>query len=439
MHLQSPKEVHLRLELSGKQSWVPLRYLIQPPSKKTGVRGGTRQHQSKPVAKKTTFDIAANQVATTFHDNTEQHERSRQLLQIFSFYSDFKNGIRTHNCIHFAKMLNHCQLSKFAEYRSSDELMCWKSFAKIKQHVDPMTVDLNFEQFCDGFVHIVPYVFRTSSTNPTVLCKLLVDQHIITRAHRVRSDPLTLALLWNEKAQLVIEKYKWQLQVIFNHFASLYEDALDSGTPEVGALGVGDPVAAANVATHTRTELQAWMKTPNVDASIDVKEFLMLLQCFDIVGSSPAHITVERARQMFDEANLSELADADVDRLCFHEYTEALGRCALDMYPLEDGSQSKALNITSSRVNFGQSARLTNSVKSAVEFIFARGSGSDADSMAVPVQPSKDLNRIYRQLSPRARRFHAKGWGKKKKQQPIGTVSWGRDTFIQNSSSLKSV
>jgi hypothetical protein len=31
MHLRSPQDVHERLELSGKQSWVPQRYLLQPP------------------------------------------------------------------------------------------------------------------------------------------------------------------------------------------------------------------------------------------------------------------------------------------------------------------------------------------------------------------------------------------------------------------------
>ena len=158
---------------------------------------------------------------------------------------------------------------------------------------------------------------------------ILINDHILTRANRVRSDPLTLALLWNEKAQGVLSKFQWQLQVIFKHFADLYEDALDTAG---AATGKGDddvvmPVAAGGITT--RINLKAWMQTPGVNDTMDWKEFLRLLECFDIVGPSASQLSVTRARQLFDEANLSEIADADVDRLCWHEYVEALGRCAL--------------------------------------------------------------------------------------------------------------
>ena len=171
------------------------------------------------------------------------------------------------------------------------------------------------------------------------------------------------------------------------------------------------------------------MKTPDADDTIDWKEFLMLLKCFNIVGPSQSslHITIERARQMFDEANLSEIADADVDRLCWHEYVEALGRIALEMYPLEDSSKSKSLNVDKAQVTFGNvgsmNLRVTTGMKSAVESAFHGGKTA---------HPPINSKKIFKQLSPRAKLFRDKGWYNSVKQQDIGTVKWGRDTYVHS-------
>ena len=440
MHLRSPQDVHERLELSGKQSWVPQRYLLQPPAEKTGVRG--KHKADRLTVNKSTFDKAAEKVANAFgHENSKEHEQMRSLLQIFSHYSDLgSNGIRTHGYSNFIQLLDNCQLSRFAEYRLSDELVCWQSFAKMKRNVDHLTARLNFEQFVNGFSEIVPFVFRTSSKDPKALTDILVKQHILTRAKRVRSDPLTLALLWNEKAQSVLAQFQWQLQVIFKHFADLYEDAIDvdSETTKVAATAgkVAGPHSTTvptkpdrRVVQKKATHVSEWMKTPGADDTMDWKEFVKLLECFNIVGhsSSSVHLSMARARQLFDEANLSEIADADVDRLCWHEYVEALGRCALDMYPLEDGSKSQSLNIEKALVTFQQQhfkLKNTMGLKSAVQSAFDGG-----PTARPPVDPQK----INRQLSPRAKLFKTKGWNSKVKQNAVGTVPWGRDRF-QNKS-----
>jgi len=436
MILRSPLDIHTRLELSGKRNWVPQRFLIQPPKQKTGTM--KRSNAPKQLENnKSTFDKAAEQVATAFgHENTEVHERMRSLLQIFSYYSTLGlDGIRRHNFKNFIKLIDYCQLAKYAEYRQTDQVLCWQAFAKIKQQdANYLKIGLNFEQFVSGFPELVPHVFRTSSKPPKELSEILVNEHILLRANRVRSDPLTLALLWNEKAQEVLSKFQWQLQVIFKHFADLYEDALDTAGTAAGE-GPADVVGSAGIniggtQTTARTDLKAWMQTPGVDDTMDWKEFLRLLECFGIVGSRVSQLSISRARQLFDEANLSEIADADVDRLCWHEYVEALGRCALEMYPLQDSRASKLLNIDKAEVTFMQTGRVTTTtgVKSAVESAFHGGPTA---------RPPIHGKRIFRQLSPRAKLFRDKGWRNTKKQAEIGTVSWGRDVFVQKSGSFE--
>ena len=432
MHLRSPQEIHLRLTLSGKPNWVPQRFLTHPPKQKTGSLNNANKKTTKHHTK-STFDKAAEKVAGAFgDDNSARHEKMRSLLQIFSYYSDLgPDGIRTHGYSNFIKLIDNCQLVRFTEYKTSNELLCWKVFAKMHANIsDPMSVKLNFEQFVDGFPELVPFVFRTSSRPPQELAKELINKHIITRASRVRSDPLTLALLWNEKAQAVITKFHWQLQVIFKHFADLYDDAAaapsnsnSTGSKDNATRHPEQATAEAEIGgTQTTQDIKEWMRTPGSEDTIDWQEFYKLLECFGIVGNGIKYLSQERARVMFDEANLSEIADADVDRLCWHEYVEALGRCALEMYPLQDESVSKRFGVTKAEVTFNQVTRkLTTGVKSAVESAFRNG------PTAKPPQKGKT---VIRRLSPRARLFQDKGWIKPTRQPKIGMVKWGRDKFV---------
>jgi len=440
MRLRSPQEMHLRLCLSGKPNWVPQRFLMKAPKQKTGRLGGGRQRENKPTVNKSTFDKAAEQVAGAFgNDNSDRHERMRSLLQIFSYYSDLgQDGIRTHGYDNFIKLIDNCQLARFTEYKPSNEMLCWKVFAKIKRNIDPIGIRLNFEAFVDGFSEIVPHVFRTSSRPPQELALELVNNHIMTRANRVRSDPLTLALLWNEKAQAVITKYHWQLQVIFKHFADLYEDAADTSVTAAKGLESRPEQQVTAVAeiggTQTSQDIKEWMRTPGSDDTIDWQEFHKLLQCYNIVGLGNQFLSEERARVMFDEANLSEIADADVDRLCWHEYVEALGRCALELYPLEDSGVSKSFGIEKASVRFSQGQRrLTTGMKTAIQSAFRDGPTA---------KPPQNHRLIVRCLSPRAKLLQkrtASGIVVKKRQQPIGHVAWGRDFFTQKTSTFEQI
>ena len=442
MLLKVPHEVHTRLEASGKKNWVPQRYLLVAPKAKGHAHGKAQTALGKQES--TSFDEAAQKVAGAFGNNSEEQIRMQNLLQIFSHYSSLQsNGFRTFGLDDFLKMVQDVNLEKFTEYRPSDEALCWRAFSRSKTGAsDPSTMvrRLNFEEFVEGFPLIAQFVFRTSSRPPNELSEILLKEHIVPRAQRVRSDPLTLALLWNEDAQLTFKEYQWTLQIIFRHFASLYEDAIDVNlrttaaqdtntstnkrftndakkNPKIIANSWNDPISKALVAK--RRTMAEWSAPLSGDDTIDWREFLKMLRCFQVVGSRVDQLTEKNARTVFDEANLSELSDTDVDRLSWHEYLEALGRCALLLFPLNDPDMKKKFALENKQVHFEplSDMRLTQGLKAAVNTVFKATNIVGNNCFAPEGQP------IIRQLSPRAQRIVDRGW-RLREQAPVGELPW---------------
>lgn len=428
MRLKSPHEMHIRLEASGKRNWVPQRYLLAPPSSKGKVHG--KAHTALGNQESTSFDNAAQKVATAFGNNSEEQVRMQNLLQIFSYYSSLQdNGFRTLAYEDFLRLISDVQLEKRTDYRSSDKLLCWRAFCRSKTGLDdPNTTTrrINFQTFVEGFGLIAQFVFRTSSKPPSELTEIFIADHILPYANRVRSDPLTLALLWNEDSQKIFRNYEWPLQIIFRHFASLYEDAAD--TSYAVHTSNGDVTKGSNNTdpiskelAHKRNIIAKWSTPLSGNDTMDWQEFLKLLRCFYVVGSRADQLTEKHARKVFDEANLSELSDTDVDRLSWHEYLEALGRCALMLFPLEtpDTDKKNSLENKQVKVQFQPVAamKLTVGLKSAVSTIFQNSGLVGKDCFAPDGQP------IVRQLSPRQRRSAGRSW-RLREQKPLGSLPW---------------
>jgi hypothetical protein len=448
MLLKAPHEMHARLEASGKKNWVPQRYLLIPPKAKGQVHG--KAHTALGDQESARFDDAAQRIASAFGNDSAAQSRMQNLLQIFSHYSALQaNGFRTFGLEDFLKLLEDVKLTKFTEYRASEQALCWRAFSRSKTGAkDPktMTRRIDFQAFVDGFPLVSPFVFRTSSRPPHELSEVLLEEHILPRAQRVRSDPLTLALLWNEDAQRMLQDFGWPLQIIFRHFASLYEDAVDVTTAAAGPTtkatasnphtdgngdsadgsdkrGEGatktwnDPISKAIVAK--RKTMKQWSTPLSGDDTMDWQEFLKLLRSFQVVGSRADQLTEKAARGVFDEANLSEISDTDVDRLSWHEYLEALGRCALLLFPLDDPDMNKKFAVEKEQVHFQplSGMRLTHGLKAAVKTVFNSSDAVGKNCFAPKGQP------IVRQLSPRAQRSVDRGWCLRQ-QAPVGSRPW---------------
>ena len=193
------------------------------------------------------------------------------------------------------------------------------------------------------------------------------DEYIKPRAGRAKSDPMTLTLLFNEKVNKVLAEFKWPLWCLYKHFRSLIDDVSEGSSDEGPETGDS---------SH--------------DDTIDWDEFSWLLTSFKIVGSDTEQLSWETAKKIFNQANIGEIGDDDVDTLNWEEFIECICRIALAMFPLENNENYSKF----------KSAPPTVGLKRAVDDVFEI-QASEEESMKKRRWKRMDTLGNERKISPR--------------------------------------
>ena len=103
------------------------------------------------------------------------------------------------------------------------------------------------------------------------------------------------------------------------------------------------------------------------DDTIDWDEFSWLLTSFNIVGPDKEQLSWETAKKIFNQTNIGEIGDDDVDTLTWEEFIECICRIALAMFPLENNENYSKF----------KSAPPTVGLKRAVDDVFESQSSQE--------------------------------------------------------------
>ena len=366
MRLKEPREMHMRMCRSGKTNSVPQRYLLSAPEHGDRLKHGEGHgHSTKHI-----FETAAKKMGRGSKQDSAKQVEQRQLLQVFAFYAEKSAEERSRSLSKdgFHQFVADCKLVERTDLTQDTISEAWRVFCRGHAKVD-------FEGFCKGIGLLSQQVYKTAGVAEHVSADWLISQHILPNAQRVRSDPLTLALLWDADVQRKLNEYRWQLWVLFIHFKDLdkNDEAVDGSADE----------------REKGAEAPQWLRFAPADDTMDFQEFYALLRCFRIVGNGPNGLTRNQAQSAFNQANLSEVGDVDVDSLNWSEYVEAICRTALMLYPVVDGDISMVGGA--SRITFKSPKSTTFAMRDAIRDAFQLPSAPKDSSLRRITKPMRPM------------------------------------------------
>ena len=367
MKLKDVRRLHERLCNAGKPNIIPLRYLIQPPPT------GPLNLEYKRLMADMMFDhsLMDSDDANDTPEEIERKAKKRDLLMVFAHYSSV--GGNKSKCLkmpQFMLFLDDIQVRNSSGMNQKEYETLFMAISELteKKGVDDNDAKVEAKHF-GYFISRLAFLLwpENRRKDANINQKRLFNNFIGPNAKRARSDPVTLTLLFNNDVNKILDENRWGLWCVYKHFRSLIDEEPQEKD--------GEPATA----------------TPDGEEeedTIDWDEFSWLLTSFEIVGDQASQLTWHEAKKVFNQANIGELGDDDVDSLSWKEFVECLCRIALKMFPLENDTD---------KVKF-KSIAPTAGLKRAVKTAFNK------KQTGITKQPSQSSEKSKRKLqqSPQA-------------------------------------
>ena len=317
MQLKNAKLLHDNMCKAGKRNFIPIRYLVVPPS------NGPLGREAKMLDSGDVFDsslLDASVEGKTGKSNPEQNRiavRKKLEILVFVYYASY--GGSKEKSLSLSGFLKLIEDIKIIEDTALDETIVTKLF-NTSMNKKSMLEGAVFPQLLND---IAFYAWPENKKKDALINQWkLHDNYINPKAGRAKSDPLTLTLLFNDKVNKVLSDFRWPLWCVYKHFRSLLDHDNDDDDQD------------------------SEDKDTDEEETIDWDEFSWLLTSFKIVGPETNQLSWEGAKKIFNQANVGELGDDDVDTLVWEEFVECLCRIALAMFPLEnDESYTKFKSV----------------------------------------------------------------------------------------------
>ena len=357
MHLNQAKIVHERLCKAGKINNVPLRHLTTAPTE--GPLG--KEHEVLMSEVMFAHELMNDGNANLSPEEAVKQAKRQDILLIFAYYASW--GGNKDKCLRlpqFNEFLKDIKILESTPLREDKAAALFLGDVPLDSP-DSKKVKMDAKAFGKLLELLAFHTWpENAKKDATINQNRLYESFIKPNGKRVRSDPVTLTLLFDDKVNKVLDEYRWPLWIVYKHFRSLLDEDSPAGDGEA-ARGFDD--------------------VDSEEDTIDWDEFAWLLTSFHIVGSSPSQLTWLQAKLIFNQANVGELGDDDVDTLSWKEFIECICRAALVMFPLdEEGDMSNFKSIAP-----------TAGLKKSVHNVFTVSGSNASDLLGGRKKKKKEL------------------------------------------------